>query len=294
VKPQFHRRVIHDVNPVSGRIKKRRTIFVPNDAMKDIQLGILERIRSANIKMLSATGGIKGENVVSNVLAHKMKNGRFPRYFYLVDLSSAYENTLVSVGLIGLKHEYPQVFDDEFVELIATHCVVPCEGLATGGPASPDIFNLCMEYSIDRALRVCADKYNITYTRYIDDLTFSSEKPIGKKKRNAIMRILHSAGCVVNHAKTQVLDIYAHPVLVTGVGLKRSGEVFIPRRTMRTLIGLLHRAIHKRDVPDQVVLGKLSLFVYLLRKGLVRTGKNHHIEKKLYTLYMKYRHIRQS
>lgn len=290
-KARFRKFYVKDENPLSGNVK-RRLIFAANEAMREIHEVIMGHIRSARIAMPSATGGIKGGSPINNVLAHRKRDGGFGRYFYLLDLSSAYKNLTLSIVMMKLHRLYPSVFDRDFIRLVMEHCILPGEGLITGGSASPDIFNLCMEFLIDTKLRALADKYDMVYTRYLDDLTFSADKPIGKRKRNAIIKVLLDADCVVNHGKTQILDSAKQSVQITGVGLRDNGQLYIPRRVHIELVGLLHRAITKKDIPRAFVAGKMAMFVHLSRRGLLDVWSNE-TEEKLYRLYLQYRNLRQ-
>ena len=47
--------------------------------------------------------------------------------------------------------------------------------LSIGAPSSPFISNFCM-YLFDKSVHEYCEKYQITYTRYADDLTFSTNK----------------------------------------------------------------------------------------------------------------------
>lgn len=284
-KPAFERYFLRDVNHQSGRVKNRE-IFAPNDSMREVQEGIVAKLRSLEIEMPSATGGVRNGSPVNNVLKHWSPYNKSARYFFLLDLASAYKNVLVSDMLVELKRVWPHDCDEKFVQSVMNHCLIPGEGLATGGNASPDIFNLCMEISIDRQIRSYAEYNDLTYTRYLDDLTFSSPFPIGKRKRNTIIKILTEAGCVVNHQKSQVLDIEKHHVEINGIGLRRSGHFFMPSRVLDELKNLLYRATRGESISDSLIQGKMGGFIYLRRKGLLALTERERNILRRYEQYL--------
>jgi hypothetical protein len=174
-------------------------------------------------------------------------------------------------------------------DYLKRYCQSEEGGLVTGGPASPDLFNLFAECVIDSRLRyVATECHNLVYTRYLDDLTFSSDNVIGGKKRKQIREVLVSAGFNINHAKSKVLDLAKthQAAVINGVGIERSGRFFLPRKALRELELLLHRASSLVEagglpLPDQYVIhGKMGVFESL-------TSKTHSTnrEKRVLEIY---------
>lgn len=268
---------------------KRREVFVPNEAMKRRQDSIVETIRSCGIEMPSAFGGVEGRGIADNVSVHRKTDGRFRRYYYLLDLSSAYNNIFLSRILVNLKSKYPDVFTSEFVQLVMNNCLRPeGGGLITGASASPDLFNLYMEVFVDEKLRMFAKKEELVYSRFVDDLTFSSDIDISKRVRNHIRTVLADAGCVVNDSKVHKLDLLKHPVCITGIGINLSGKMFVPRRRLASMKALVHRAIEKGDVSSDQVHGTLGLFVYLMERNRIHLKRNK-TEIKVFDLYQQFK-----
>ena len=85
------------------------------------------------------------------------------------------------------------------------------------------------------------------YTRYFDDLTFSSQSPISSEMRKKIRAIIENAGFRVNHRKSSVSDITKRPVVITGVGLAYNphgrARFFLPRHYLSRIKGMLLLAI---------------------------------------------------
>ncbi|MDE1874506.1 MAG: hypothetical protein KGI79_00905 [Patescibacteria group bacterium] len=285
--PLFHKRWINDINPLSGH-NKRRLICAPNQAMRDVHAKTIRWLRSLRVAMPSATACRLGDSAYRNVLRHKKGTGRsFNRYFFLMDIDSAYPS--VKIGrmvdvLVALK---PDLEERRFAlwVFLARHCFDDqTGGLVTGAPASPDLFNLYCEVEIDRPMRVLCARYGLTYTRYLDDLTFSSASPIGKKKRRALSDIVLRAEFRVSHKKARVYDLRKGPVVINGMGVQLHGKVFVPRRTLDHIRGLLHVASNESGVSASVIHGKMSLLKAVTgRRGANRT------EEKVFEAYERFR-----
>ncbi|MCB2190649.1 MAG: reverse transcriptase family protein [Deltaproteobacteria bacterium] len=83
--------------------------------------------------------------------------------------------------------------------------------LPQGAPSSPMLANLAMK-SLDQKLQRIADKFQVSYTRYADDLTFSTkDKVFGKHNSRKIVRkvydVLRAHGLLPNTLKTTI----SHP-----------------------------------------------------------------------------------
>ncbi len=75
--------------------------------------------------------------------------------------------------------------------------------LAQGAPTSPALANLAL-FRLDRRLDGLAHAFGATYTRYADDLTFSSDGPVDGLAR-AVAEIVGEAGFAVRAGKTRVM-----------------------------------------------------------------------------------------
>lgn len=75
--------------------------------------------------------------------------------------------------------------------------------LPQGAPTSPALANLCA-YGLDVRLSAAAAQINATYTRYADDLVFSSNARLDRFAP-LVAAIAHDEGFVVNHRKTRLM-----------------------------------------------------------------------------------------
>ena len=115
--------------------------------------------------------------------------------------------------------------------------------LSVGAPTSPTISNFCM-YEFDlRITSICVEKA-ISYTRYADDLTFSS------KKKNILSTILPSIQSLLfdqftnaiklNHSKT-AFSSPAHNRHVTGITINNERQLSLGRERKRYIKHLVNQ-----------------------------------------------------
>lgn len=222
-KPGWHRLVV-------GTAENPRTVWAPSDAMRNEHQVLLWELQELGIEFDYATGSIKGRNILQNALRHSAN-----RYFFQVDIYNAYGQ--VDIGLLAAKlcqrGFYGEVEDT--AAMLERLCKSPGgEGLAMGGPAVPMLFNIyCLD--LDKELGAYCGGQGVTYTRYLDDLTFSSpdrgfptQDAIGKHKRRAIKEIIARHKLTLSEHKTRVRDLMDGPVKITGVQINTQGKIQLP------------------------------------------------------------------
>src|SRR5665213_2186769 len=146
-----------------------RVVWAPNKPIREEHDWLLYQLGMLDLEMPYATGGVRYRNIFSNVQRHRAN-----RHFFQLDLADAYGQVhlptlAVKLSELGLP-ESPQENHSRLQESFT-----PPEGggLAQGGPASPMLFNIyCLD--LDAELGVFCQEQGITYSRYLDDLTFSS------------------------------------------------------------------------------------------------------------------------
>jgi len=166
----FGRFTLRDVNQMSGHTKKARVIYPPNDEMRLLQGRVLNWLRGLEVPLPHATGGLPGNSPLLNVHRHRRH-----RYFYLTDLKGAFESLLAGQVAAALVVIEPLLHGSEGAveQFLWEYCCTEQGGIATGSPSANWLFNLALGTLLDGQLGdYCAGR-GITYTRYIDDLTFS-------------------------------------------------------------------------------------------------------------------------
>lgn len=129
--------------------------------------------------------------------------------------------------------------------------------LSVGAPSSPAVSNFLL-YRFDHLLTEECQRLGIVYTRYADDLTFSTNIMNILKLLPALiqtlLRKLYNNSLRLNNGKT-VFSSKAHNRHVTGVTINNQGELSLGRERKRFLKHLINQ--HKYGLLDEVELGYL-------------------------------------
>lgn len=131
--------------------------------------------------------------------------------------------------------------------------------LPVGLSTSPYLSNLVFA-ATDQAVHQVAEKHKISFTRYVDDLTFSGALPPGLV--DEITEVLAAHGWQVNPAKTRLVR-RGGAQYVTGLYVGSPDGPFIPRRIKRRMRWKLH------------MIERVGLDQYMERFALVRQGEDY-------------------
>jgi RNA-directed DNA polymerase len=115
--------------------------------------------------------------------------------------------------------------------------------LSIGAPSSPFISNFMM-YFFDESIRKACLDLNVTYTRYADDLTFSSNtKNVLFKVPEIVKKLLRDCfggSITVNEVKT-VFSSKAHNRHITGITVTNDNKLSIGRQRKRYISSLIYQ-----------------------------------------------------
>lgn len=152
----------------------RRTISAPNPRLKQLLKAISIILESLYEPSACVMGFTQGRSVVDNANAHLGQN-----YILNLDLKDFFP----SISEYRVRHKLQQPpfnFSKEIAGIIASSCSVKWElpdikkhVIPQGSPASPVLTNIICT-SLDRKLTGLAARFHLKYTRYADDMTFSS------------------------------------------------------------------------------------------------------------------------
>lgn len=157
----------------------------------------------------AATGFVRERSIVDNARIHVGRN-----YVYNLDLQDffhSFDRNRVKMGFwmepFNLKGD-----KEPIAFLLASLCTHPftIEGekkivLPQGSPTSPTITNILC-YKLDRRLNGLAKRFNLSYTRYADDITFSSSSNIYQDEefQEELNRIIvENQGLSINQKKVR-------------------------------------------------------------------------------------------
>lgn len=259
--PAFRRARIKDVNRLSG-VTKWRTLYIPNVAMRRVHRRMQYELRLLPIPMPHATAGRRGDSPLKNAQRHC--GGR---HFVLLDLHAAYQQ-VDPARLAQILCDFaakPQNIADVQAKL-EEFCFVSDGGLATGGLVSVQLFNIYASVLIDQPLAaLIADWGDITFTRYLDDLTISSQNPIGRRRRRQILEIIRAAGFEHAIGKAKVVDLTRENVVrINGINLDLDGNLSVPRAFKRELFDALKEANAGKSVNHDRLNGLIGAYIGIM------------------------------
>ena len=156
-------------------------------------------------------GFTHGRSVVDNAKVHLGQN-----YILNLDLENFF--TSIREARVWKRLQLPPFnFPANVASKIAALCstqIVKEDGsvdyvLPQGAPTSPILTNIICE-KLDRRLLGVAERFNLRYTRYADDITFSSMHSvlsIGGEAYNEIVSVINEQGFSLNEKKTRLLSL---------------------------------------------------------------------------------------
>lgn len=224
INPSFLTRIlyINDIDKQYSQFKidkksgGKREISAPMDELKSIQSALsqllLDCIDALNVinkrKANLSHGFARNRSIITNASVHKNQKNVLN-----IDLKDFFGN--FNFGRV--RGFFIKNFGFELHKDVATTIAkIACyqNSLPQGSPCSPVIANL-IAHTLDIRLALLAKKYSCTYSRYADDITFSTRLKsipkqlakintdgyvIGKKLQSEIKR----AGFEINPAKTRI------------------------------------------------------------------------------------------
>ena len=227
----------------------KRLLECPNQELKGIQKWILQNILESIPLNDCCHGFRKKHGIKTNAKPHHGKN-----FIISIDIKSFFnsvssnriKNSLTSIGTI----------DPEIIDFILSFCTFR-NHLPQGGVCSPYIANICFT-SIDNKIEsICAEN-RIVYTRYADDLTFSSNNKIKLNEiYQSVTEIIRTEGFQLNEKKTRFLS-RRNRLEVTGIILN-SKQLSIGRDNKKLIRSQIYRYIIKDQKEyENELLGRLS------------------------------------
>ena len=180
---------------IPKRTGGRRVIAQPSREMKALQSWILRNILEGLRVSPAAKGFEKGSSIVDNAIPHRGSTA-----VLCLDLEDFFPSIKVN-QVWSVFHAVG--YSPAIAAILASICCFK-GGLPQGGPTSPKLANL-VTLRLDARLLGLVGKRGIVYTRYADDLTFSTFsawKLVGCLP--LIRKIIASEGFTVNREKTRL------------------------------------------------------------------------------------------
>ncbi len=155
-----------------AKLKKRkggyRPIRKPVPRLSEIQRKLANLLSDIYEPPPCTFGFVEGESIVENAKPHVSK-----KWVLCADLKGFFKQ--IHFGRVrGVLKTSKYGFTEDAAVAVANICTCS-EGLPQGAPSSPIISNI-VAYSLDQVLMTLANKSGTYYTRYADDITFSTDK----------------------------------------------------------------------------------------------------------------------
>lgn len=186
------------------------------------------------------TGFVPGKCVVDNAERHIRMN-----YVFNTDLKDFFPSINKSRVWATLKcppFNFNKTIANAIAGLCCTEMVIDEEKkwvLPQGSPCSPILTNIVCR-NLDRQLHRLAKKYHLHYSRYADDITFSSNRNVFQKDgdfQQELIKVITAHHFSINEKKTR-LQKKGHRQEVTGLVV--SDRVNVAREYVRGLDNLLY------------------------------------------------------
>ena len=219
----------------------QRRISAPSRGLSHILYYINEMLKAVYQPSEYAMGFAEGRNVVDNASRHIGQN-----YVFNTDLENFFPS--IEQPRVWKRFQLPPFnFNQQIASILAGLCCIKEKKgngefryvLPQGAPTSPLITNAICD-NLDRKLSGLARRFGLHYSRYADDITFSSMHNVYHENGEFISelkRIIESQGFHINNKKTR-LQKFGQRQEVTGLTV--SNRVNTSREYVAEIRNLLH------------------------------------------------------
>ncbi len=280
----------YKIYKIPKRTHGHRVIAQPSKELKEYQRAFL-KLYPFPVHS-SAMAYCKGKSIKDNAFSH-VKN----EYFLKIDLENFFNsitNELFWNCFEQCSHSLPHFTsrDRKTVERIIFWSPSKTTNgkliLSVGAPSSPLLSNFCF-YEFDQCLNSFCIKKRIIYTRYADDLIFSTNE---KKLLHTLLPIIKERLIVffngalrLNHAKT-TFSSRAHNRHVTGVTINNEGTLSIGRDRKRYIKHLVYQfKLNQLDHSDIEHLQGLLSFAKHIEPAFIKSLKSKYTDILIDSIY---------
>lgn len=230
----------YKINKKSGG---QRVISQPARQTKYIQNALIETVLKDLPIHSCASAYKKGASIKNNASSHKNNS-----YLSKFDLTNFFGSITSSDLIKHFTRHLSASVQPEYFKIIARCCCVAYKGapelvLSIGAPSSPLLSNSMM-FEFDGIMQAWCEENKITYTRYADDLTFSTNiKDISFKIENKILDIIGGLDyprLTLNRKKT-IHASKKNQRRITGLVITNDGKVSLGRDRKRKISVMIHK-----------------------------------------------------
>ena len=256
-----HRYKVYSVDKKVGSGK--RTIAQPAKEVKAIQKFVVSEIINKLPIHHAAKAYVRGGGIKENARVHVTND-----YLLKMDFENFFPSLKPDDLARHISKYMAQELSEEDVQVILNACFWKPRTentlkLSIGGPSSPFISNSLM-FDFDTKSSSLANELSVSYTRYADDLTFSTKSRFClrkvEKEIEAIIIKLEYPNLIINKKKTIHVSKKYHR-RVTGLVLSSQNKLSLGRARKRKIRAMAHRAMMgKLDMRNTEYLAGLLAF----------------------------------
>lgn len=234
-----------------------RTIYHPAKELKAVQRWLLREVIEFLPMHETAKAYRPGASIRDNASTHVEG-----RYLLRMDFRNFFPSITASdiQNYINNNAEHFEGWDEEdiewFISVICRH-----GKLTIGAPTSPGVSNAVC-YDFDKKVASLCAEHNVSYTRYADDLFFSTKARdiLGEIELNVVKIVKDlttPSGLRINEDKTHHSSKRQRRV-VTGLILTSDGKISVGRSRKRHIRSMIHKYENLADVERKELAGMLS------------------------------------
>ena len=269
---------MYKVYKIPKRSAGFRVIAQPSKDIKELQRFAVELLKETLPVHEKAIAYQKGKDIKTNALLH-VKND----YILKMDFEDFFNSINPELFTTSLEKDNIHINKIDLHRLIRLLFWNPSKRkngkliLSVGAPSSPLISNYIM-YRFDCAIEEYCKSNSIVYSRYADDITFSTSKKnclfIIPEIVTKIIKNKSYKRISIKQSKT-IFSSKAHNRHITGVTLNNDGKISIGRARKRMLSSFIFKA-SKNELNDEhlsSLIGQLGQAFYIdrdFKKSMVK------------------------
>lgn len=217
----------------------------------------------------------KGKNVKTGAEIHKNH-----KYVFNLDIHDFYPSCKKELVEKYIKFLFVDTYNGDFLKKEFLNAILQNDALFIGSPISGTLANAILSKSVYYLYNICK-KYNIAFSIYADDITFSSDKFLSEKFVCSLFDIAFSKYELEKYFSLNTkksIGFIGAKRKITGVAINENNELTVPRkyyRTLRTKIN--HLANGDTSINIQKLRGQIAYATMLDDSG------------KIYNYLIKYR-----
>jgi len=235
-----------------------RTIHHPAKPLKAIQRWLLREVIEDLPVSDCAFAYRQGKNIAAHAKIHVRSH-----FLLRMDIKDFFPS-ITSDDIANYIAQHAKSFSSWHSEDVRIFCQLVCRNgqLTIGAPTSPGISNvLC--YDLDISLRRLAGESDVVYTRYADDLFFSTKiRDLLKNIELRVTEIVENAKCPVNLRINRDKTRHSSKCgrrQVTGIILGSDERIYFGRRLKRRIRSMVHN-IETLESEDRTYLAGMLAF----------------------------------